>query len=141
MNTPAMQSEIDYLDLAFQKLSGVHFKARGLITGREEGWVRFVNAGFTAHDLETVILWLKGRIRQGKRDIGCLRWSSLIGAPERFDEELALCLAEKRNRRPAPTPKERVLAQARPMAVERVQTQENVRTVSEVIAAMREAAR
>lgn len=140
MNTPAMQAEIDYLDTAYQKLSGVKFKARGVITGREDGWFRFVNAGFTAYDLETVILWLKGRVRQGKRDIGCLRWSSLIGQPDRFDEELGLCLAEKRNERPPVSPKARVLAQARPNVCEAVETGHEARPISFWVEQMRQAA-
>lgn len=110
---PEMQARCNVLDTAYQKLSGARFRGRGVITGREEAWVRFCNAGFTLNDLERVIVWLKGRIRIGKRDIGALRFSTLIGELSRFQEELSLCDADSRKR--VPTPRDRVLAQARPV--------------------------
>lgn len=108
------QHQIDTLDALYQRLSGVHFHARGVLNGREQGWHAFIRAGFTEADLREVVVWLRARIKIGKRDIGSLRFSSLILNLDRFDEELGLCRAERRNLRPAATPKQRVIEQARP---------------------------
>jgi hypothetical protein len=134
-----MQAQINFLDTSYQKLSGVVFKARGVITGREEAWARFIKAGFTVQDLETVILWIKRRIREGKRDIGALRFSTLISATERFEEELGLSLAEKRNAKPAATPRERVIALARPTVSEPTVTN-TAKPIGEWIEQLRKAA-
>lgn len=116
--TETMQDEIDRLDLAYTKLTGRQFQASGLITGREYLWIQFYNAGYRESDLEEVILWIKQRIRVGKCTEAALKFRSLISDLGKFEDELATCRAERRNAKPAPRPKERVLGQFRPKAVE-----------------------
>jgi len=118
MNTPDTKSKIECLALCYKKITGIDLKHMGIIDHRERSWFEFLRAGFTVQDLETVLLWLKKGIREDKRQIGCLRFSNLVERLDRFGEELAMAKAENRNARPAPTPKERVLAQARPVAVD-----------------------
>lgn len=132
MNMPPMQAQISLLDNAYQKLSNCKFRTRGVITGREEAWVRWINAGFLLHDLEVVIVWLKRRIREGKRDVGALRFSTLIGETSRFEEELSLAQAEMRNCHSPATSKERVIQQARPTLSE-PKVEENTKTTSSLI--------
>jgi hypothetical protein len=137
MITPPEQAQINFLDGAYQKLSGIKFHARGVITGREEAWHRFIQEGFTVAQLETVILWLKRGIREERRQPNCLRFSTLI-EPDRFDEELGLAEAEKRNLRPAPSPKDIALSQLRPTTTEQAPVGRAI-PISDVIAAMRRA--
>lgn len=73
-----IQSEIDRLDLAYQKLCSRKFRTGGIVTGREQGWAAFINAGFTVADLETVILWIKGKILAGIYHEPRLAWRRLI---------------------------------------------------------------
>lgn len=116
--TTDVQAKINVLDMAFQKLSGFQFKMRGVITGREQAWAAYLNAGFTLDDLDTVLVWINRRIKEGKRDIGAKRFSTLIGNLDRFDEELGMAKAQQRNTRPAPTARDRVVAQFRPVVAE-----------------------
>lgn len=104
-------------------------------------WSAFLARGFTESDLCLVLRYLWHEIKAERRRYGSLKFSNLIMDIDRFEEDVQLARGWERNHRPAPSPKERVLAQARPVACERVQAKENVRSVSEVIAAMREAAR
>lgn len=108
-----LQAQISLLDLSYQKLSGLTFsrlEQAGVVSWRERGWYDFIQAGHTLLELEEVILWIKKRIHQGKRDIGALRFRTLIAQLDVFEEELAMARAEKRNLVPAPSDKERVLA-------------------------------
>lgn len=45
---------------------------------------------FTENDLRNVIRHLRALVKSGKRNPGCLRFSTLIGDPERFAEERSL---------------------------------------------------
>lgn len=136
-----IQAQINLLDTSYGKLSGMQIKGRGVVNGRERGWFEYVKAGFTLDDLEVTILWLKYRIRQGKRDIGCLRWSSLIGSLDRFQEELSMARAEKRNAKPPQTPLQAVQAMRERPAVENTVFQaQTAKPVSEWINELRKAA-
>jgi len=143
MNTPDTQAKIECLALCYKKITGIDLKHMGIIDHRERSWFEFLRAGFTVQDLEIVLLWLKKGVREEIRNPGCLRFSNLIERPDRFGEELAMAKAENRNARPAPTPKELVLAQARPVAVELqpAQAKNTARPVSYWIEKMREAAK
>lgn len=139
--TPApLQPRVNLLDALFQQLSGVTFKANGVLTGRERAWCEFLKAGFDENDLREVLSWLRLRIKIGKRDIGCLRFSALIGCTDRFNEELGLARAERRNARPLVTPKEKALAQLRPGA-SNAREQMTAKPIGEWIKKLREAAR
>lgn len=134
MNT---QEEINRLDLAYQKLSGHKFKSNGIITGREYGWRNFIEAGFKVVDLETVILHIKKKILDGYAHEPRLAWRRLIGDVQIFEDELATALAEKRNLKPTPSPKERVVAQCRPVAVESARIENTARPIRDWIAELR----
>jgi len=141
MNTD-LAAQISLLDLAYQKLSGFKFTAyqqRGVVNWRDDSWHRFIKAGYGVHELEEVILWLKPGIKAGKRNPGCLRFSNLIAQLDRFEEELGMCRAEIRNAKPEPTPKDRVLAQARPVVVKLTGSDisTSARRISEIITNIR----
>ncbi len=121
MNT---QVEVDRLDLAYQKLTGRAFKASGLLTGREFAWSTFISAGYSVRDLEVTILHIKRGILDGKRHEAALGFRRLIGDIGVFEDELQTALAERRNSKPAPTPKEQVLQHVSPVASERKPSKE-----------------
>lgn len=138
--TPSLQLQIDQLELAFQKLTGHTFKVSGVVSGREQGWYEFIKAGFTVEDLKEVILWIRQGIHGGVRRQGALKWLSLIGNLQVFEDELQTAKAEKRNAKHHATPKERVIAQARPVALpERATTNDSAKHVSVYIKALRDA--
>lgn len=117
MTTLPLKTQIDRLTLAYHKLTGFP-PARGVTSYRDYAWIEWINAGYTEQDLEIVIARIKKGIREGWRYRGSLRFSTLIGRPELFQEELDVALAEKRNEPKPKTPKERVIAQARPVISE-----------------------
>jgi hypothetical protein len=108
------QDEINRLDLAYQKLTGHRFKASSLLTGREYAWSNFLTAGYTIHDLEFTILWIKRGILDGKRYEAALGFRRLIGELQTFEDENATANAERRNAKPHVPPKEQVVQQFRP---------------------------
>lgn len=109
---------------------------------REHGYHQFIKAGFTEADILTVVRYLQRKIKEGTRLEGALRWSNCIGNITRFAEDLAMCKAEERNRKPAPTPLQRVMEQARPTAVQvkPEDAQITAKPVGELIANLRKAA-
>lgn len=109
-----IQPEIDRLDRCYQKLTTRTFRASGVITGREYAWSQFIKVGYTVADLEDCLLWIKRGIQRGVRHEPALGFRRLIGDLMIFEDELAAARAENRNAKPAPSPKERVLEQARP---------------------------
>lgn len=109
---PDTQSQINLLDTAYQKLSGRSFRASGLLTGREYAWSNFLQAGYTLKDLDDVIVWIRRGIHEGKRHEAALGFRRLILDLMVFDDELATCRAERRNAKPAPSPKQQVLREA-----------------------------
>lgn len=109
---------------------------------REASWFRFIQAGFTSDEVHFVACHLMRKIREGTRNIGCIRFSNLIERLDAFEEELGLARAEQRNAKPQPTAKDRVIAQARPTIVPMIpeSTRDTSKHVSEYIAALRKAA-
>lgn len=110
------ETQINALMKRYNELTGFNLQHRGICNPRGPAWQRFMGAGLTIQDLETVIVWLKGQIRVGERRIGCLRFHNLIEDHHLFEEELGMAKAEKRNVKPAPTPKDNAIAQLRPGA-------------------------
>lgn len=105
----------------------------------EHGYYEFEKAGYNEKDLMTVVRYLQGEIRKGDRKPAALRWRNCVGDLLRFAEELELARGALRQK-PPPTPKERVLAQARPVALpERVTTNDSAQHVSVYIKALRDA--
>lgn len=139
---PEIQTKISLLAQCYQKMTGMTLTHTGLVNPRERAWFEFIKAGFTVPDLELVILWLKGRIRAKVRNPECLKFSNLIADPFKFEEELALAKAEKRNSKPF-NPRDQVLLQARPVVaqVNPAETRNTAKPISEYIAKLREAAK
>ena len=138
--TGDIQSQISCFASAYAKLTGFNLQHRGVFDHRERAWFDFIKAGFSIADLETVILHLKRGIREGKRNPGALRFSNLIERADLFGEELELAKAQKRNLRPAPTPRERVMQQARPVVCDQTQG-DTAKPISFYIEQLREAAK
>ena len=62
---------------------------------RENGWREWCQFGdwkWTVEDLARVIVYLQAQIREAKRNTGALRFSNLIGQPDKFEEDLQLAL-------------------------------------------------
>ena len=126
------QDEINRLDLAYQKMTGHHFRASGVITGREQAWATFLRAGYTVHDLEETILWIKRGILAKKRFEGALKFRTLISNLDTWEDECATAKAEKRNAKPQSSPRDRAVGMLRPKAVESTAGAVTARPVSAV---------
>ena len=59
-----------YCQLTGQKLS--------LRFDRERLWYEFLRAGFSAHDLKSVVAYLQKEIRASRRNVGALKLSNLL---------------------------------------------------------------
>jgi hypothetical protein len=111
------QAKISLLVSCFEKMT--HMKMpRGVCNPYERTLFELVQAGVTANDLELVLRWLKLRIDAGVRNPECRKPGNLFRCHYSFLEELELARAEMRNQKPAITPKEQVLAQARPIVAQ-----------------------
>lgn len=62
-------------------------------------WCQFSDWLWTAEDLARVIGYLQEQIRETKRNTGALRFSNLIGQPDKFEEDLQLALNHKDEKR------------------------------------------
>lgn len=60
-------------------------------------WNVWRSRKWTIDDLRFLIRYLRGKIRRGERNHGCLKFSNLIKDVERFAEDLAMARAETRN--------------------------------------------
>lgn len=102
---------------AHQRLTGRESK----LPIYEHALFDFVRAGFTHEDMATVITFL---MRENKRNQFqySLKLGHLINDHMRFNDLLQEAKARERNRRPAPTAKERVLSQFRPTTGETLTT-------------------
>ena len=109
---PDTQSQINVLDAAYQKLTNRPFRASGLMTGREYAWHNYLAAGYGLKELEETVLHIKRGILNGHRNEGALNFRRLIADLGVFEDEHSLALAEKRNAKPAPSPKQQVLREA-----------------------------
>jgi hypothetical protein len=142
MSTPEMQATIDRYALCYQKLTGFKLPHTGVFDHRSHAWFTFIKAGYTLQDLETVLVWLNGKIRKAERNTGAIRFSNLIERPDLFGEELNMARAETRNAKPAITSREQVLQQARPVVAEPTKpVQSSAKPISFWIEKMREAAK
>src|ERR1700737_2862356 len=70
-----------YCQLTGQKLS--------LRFDRERLWYEFLRAGFSAHDLKSVVAYLQKEIRASRRNVGALKLSNLLQL-DRFEEDLKI---------------------------------------------------
>ena len=54
---------------------------------RQRQWYEWLRAGFTLQDLRRVIGYLQREIREGRRNVGALKFSNLLQL-DRFEEDL-----------------------------------------------------
>lgn len=97
----------------YSRVTGIRFRM-GLAFDRERQAFELLRAGITLAEFEMVLTHLMAKVRKGERNIGCVRWSTIVGRIDVCEEELGMAQAERRNLRPAPTPKEQALQQLRP---------------------------
>ena len=82
-----------YCQLTGQKLS--------LRFDRERLWYEFLRAGFSAHDLKSVVAYLQKEIRASRRNVGALKLSNLLQL-DRFEEDLHISKVRLRPSAPPP---------------------------------------
>lgn len=106
---------------------------------RERCWLLFLHAGFTADDIRIVCKHLRKEIAEGRRMPGALRFRNLVEQLDYFEEELGMAKAALR--KPQPTAKDKVLAQARPLVAQSTPQGERntARSVTDLLAEMRKA--
>jgi hypothetical protein len=67
---------------------------------REQQWWQWIafrkERRFTVADLVAVVSYLQKEIRKGDRNPGALKFTNLIGSPDRFEEDLAMANAQLR---------------------------------------------
>lgn len=115
--TPDMHAEIARIHSVFCAATGVELRLGIGEYNRQQAWFQFLKAGFNEHDVLLVCNSLKRKIAKGERLPGALRFRNLIEQLPDFEEELGMARAEQKNMKPKPTPRERVLEQARPTIV------------------------
>lgn len=102
-----MIEKINSLARTFTDLTGYRIRESYLMQCEAREWLE---AGFTEDDLKVVVWRIKKTVESERIRQSMLRWSFLIGNLVRFEEELQEAKATKRNHRPAPTNREKVLA-------------------------------
>jgi hypothetical protein len=71
---------------------------------RQRMWFELLRAGYTLHDVRSVILYLQREIRAQRRNVGALKLSNLL-QPDRFEEDLQISRVRLRPPTPpAPPP-------------------------------------
>lgn len=85
------QEQIETLHAAYKRLTKMDV---GLRFNRESSWLEFIRQGFTESDLTAVVARLVALIKIGERKPESLKFSNLIEALDRFEEELAMTKAE-----------------------------------------------
>lgn len=114
-------------------IHAIHVK----LTGRESRYqvyerslYDFVQAGFTAEDMEIVLAFM---LRENKRNDWkySLQLGKLLGDHERFQDLLSDAKARLRNMKKPPTPKEIAIEQLRPTVAE-TPTPGRPRTIGEI---------
>lgn len=93
--------EIQQLHELYRELTGLVIR---LDMARERDWFEWRKRGFGKAELALVVRHIKAGIRTGKRYPGALKFSNLIGMPDRFEEDLAQARAEGRKVAARPSP-------------------------------------
>lgn len=121
------QDQIQQLHQLYQQLTGLSVP---LTMGRIFTWEAWGSSGYTSEDLRVVVSFLRGKIKGGRKTIACLRFSTFIGNPDFFGEDLAEARAVGRHT-PMPEAKEEVLrATGRP-----TEPEPKCRSAAEILAA------
>lgn len=124
MSTPnqtELEARISVLSTCYEKMTGLSLQHRGVCNPWAETWANWINAGFTLQDLDLVLRHQNHGIRTGERKRACQRFTRLIGDVIYFAEELAFAQEAQRafeRKPPAQTPRDKVLAQVRPVVSE-----------------------
>lgn len=131
------EAQVAVLHTCYEKFTGERLSLRSICDARRLAWQRFLAAGHTQRELETVLFYLNRKIREDGWDKACQRFTNLIEDLNHFEEVCAEAQACQRNTKPPPTPKSIVRQQWSPVMGEPVK--ENTRSVGELIEAMRKA--
>lgn len=83
---PILSQQIAQAHQRYCKLTGQKLR---LDFGRERAWYELLGAGFDLEDLGHVINYLKGEIRNHRRNVGALKLSNLLQI-DRFEEDFAI---------------------------------------------------
>lgn len=78
--------QIAALHRVYRELTGLEIR---LDMERERVWFEWTRAGFGEADLRTVVHYLRRGIRENWRRPGALKFTNLIGQPDKFEEDLA----------------------------------------------------
>lgn len=65
-------------------------------------WCQWGEWAWTCVDLKRVIDYLSKEIREGKRNVGALKFTNLVGRPDNFEEDLQLSKNNDAKRSPTP---------------------------------------
>jgi hypothetical protein len=79
-------SEVEKLHSVFCEITGQ--QGLSLRFDRLRGWHEWIQCGWGEEDLRLVVRYLRRAIAEDKRNPGALKWSNLIGQPDRFEEDL-----------------------------------------------------
>lgn len=86
-----------------EELHALYVQLTGLVVRldmqREGVWWEFIRRGNDAQGLREVVAHLRRGISQGKRNVGALKFSNLIGQVDFFEEDLAEALQAARIRK------------------------------------------
>lgn len=106
-----MTATVQAFHSAYCESTGIEISLR---PEREMVWCAFIKEGFTIDDVRLVGEWLRSKVRREERNVGCLKFTNMISRFDDFEQELALCKAEMRNFKPAPTEKDKTIRAFRP---------------------------
>lgn len=77
------------IDQAHQLYCQLTGQSLSLRYDRQRMWFELLRAGFSLHDLRSVISYLQREIRTQRRNVGALKLSNLL-QPDRFEEDLQI---------------------------------------------------
>ena len=101
----SVDNKLQELHVCFEKITGQSLR----YSLQQRLWWEFNNEGFTMQDLICVIQFFQRSNRNNTFKYS-LKIHSILGDLSRFDSFLGEARAQERNRKPAKTPKESVLA-------------------------------
>jgi len=97
----AARIQIEQLHELYQNLTGHQLFLNMSREMEWFAWLKWRRPPFTADDLRLVVTLIRRGIKEQKRNEGALKFSNLIGMPDRFEEDLALARALNRPKPPA----------------------------------------
>ena len=84
---PCPPELVQQLEAAYERITGIN-PGRNLFGRRDQDWFYWVQSGYTEADLALVVRHIRRCIADGTRgfNMGSLRFSNLIGQPDKFGE-------------------------------------------------------